>query len=292
MSLDHLKGAAKDAVLLTPAERIEFIKAERWIGYTTATNILAELTDLVDHPRNLRMPCRAIVGDPGNGKTMLLQRCVVRHPSRERDGEESHVAVLLFEMPPEPDEGRLYSQILTALLVAHRPDAPAEKLLGKVVERFSELGIRLLLADEFHNMLNGSAAHQRQLLASIKSLINVLRVSFVAAGTHDIVRALATDAQFITRFERLALPRWGINEESRNFLASIESTLPLAEPSNLGNIPELVRAIVEGGGNTVGGIANVAKKSAITAIKAGKEKITKEIVEQAVSQLRAREVAA
>lgn len=292
MSLDHLKGAARDAVLLTPADRIEFIKTERWIGYSAATSILSELTDLVDHPRNLRMPCLAIIGDPDNGKTMLLRRCIVRHPSRERGDEESHVAVLLFEMPPEPDEGRLYSQILRALLVAHRPDAPPEKLLAKVIERISELGIRLLMADEFHNMLNGSAAHQRQFLTSLKSLINMLQVAFAAAGTDDIVRALATDKQFITRFEKRKLPRWGVNEETRNFLASIESTLPLAEPSNLGNIPSLTRAIVEGGANTVGGIAKVTKKSAIATIKAGKEKITKEIVDQVVSELREREVVA
>jgi hypothetical protein len=292
MSLDHLKGAAKDAVLLTPADRIEFIQTDRWIGYSAATNALTELDDLVDHPRNLRAQCLALIGEPDNGKSMLLRRCIARHPSRERGNEESHVAVLFFETPPEPDEGRLYSQILTALLVAHRPDAPPEKLLAKVIERISELGVRLLMADEFHNMLNGSSAHQRQFLASLKSLINTLRTSFVAAGTDDIIRALATDKQFITRFEKVKLPRWGVNEETRSFLASIESTLPLAEQSNLANSPSLTRAIVEGGANTVGGISKVTKKSAIAAIKAGQEKITKEIIDQVVSQRREREVAA
>lgn len=292
MSLDHLKGAARHAVLLTPEDRIEFILAERWIGYSAATRVLTELDDLVDHPRNLRMPCLAVIGDPNNGKTMLLERCIKRHPLRERGNEVSHVAVLLFETPSEPDEGRLYSQILVALRVAHRPDAPPEKLLAKILERFSELGIRLLMADEFHNMLNGSAAHQRQFLASLKSLINTLRVSFVVAGTDDIIRALATDNQFITRFEKVKLPRWGMNQETRNFLVSIESTLPLAEPSTMSDLPSLMRAIVEGGANTVGGITKVVKKSAIAAIKNGKEKITQDIVDKVVKELREREVTA
>lgn len=292
MSFDHLLGAAKDAVLCTPEDRIDFINEDRWIGYSASTNILTELTDLIDHPRNLRMPCRAIVGDPDNGKTMLLRRCITRHPSRERKNEVSYVAALLFETPSAPDEGRLYSQILKALLVAHREDAPPEKLLAKVIERVSELGIRLLMADEFHNMLHGSAAHQRQFLASLKSLINVLRVSFVAAGTQDVISALATDPQFITRFEKLTLPKWGTNEETRSLLTSLEQTLPLAEPSGLANNRDLALAVIHGGRGTIGGITGVAKKSAIAAIKAGKEKITKDIVDKTVDELRKREVAA
>lgn len=292
MSFDHLLGAAKDAVLLTPEERIEFVNEDRWIGYSAASSILTELDDLIDHPRNLRMPCRAIVGDPDNGKTMLLRQCIKRHPLRDSGGVESHVAVLVFETPAAPDEGRLYSQILKALRVAHREDAPPEKLLAKVIERFAELGIRLLMADEFHNMLNGSAAHQRQFMASLKSLINTLRVSFVAAGTGDIVRALATDSQFITRFEKLTLPKWGINEETRSLLDSFEKTLPLAEPSALANNRDVALGIILGGHGTIGGMTRVAKKSAIAAIKAGKERIDKSIVDKVVSELREREVAA
>ncbi|BAO28288.1 TniB family NTP-binding protein [Sulfuritalea hydrogenivorans] len=292
MSFDHLLGVAKDAVLWTPEDRIDFINEDRWIGYSAAATILTEFDDLVEHPRNLRMPCRYVVGDPDNGKTMLLHQCIKRHPFREKEGDESHVAVLVFETPPVPDEGRLYSQILKALRVAHREDAPPEKLLAKVIERFSELGIRLLMADEFHNMLNGSASHQRQFLASLKSLINTLRVSFVAAGTEDITRALATDSQFITRFEKLALPTWGINKETRSLLSSIEKTLPLAEPSGLADDRDLALGIILGGKGKIGGIVKVAKKAAIAAIRGGKEKIAKDIVDKVVAELREREFAA
>lgn len=290
MTFDHLRGAAKDVVLLTPEDRIDFILEDRWIGYSAAKNTLREFDDLIDHPRNLRMPCRALVGDPDNGKTMLLRRCIKLHPRRERDDEESHVAVLVFETPPAPDERRLYSRILSALCVAHREDAPPEKLLAKVLERFAELGIRLLLADEFHNMLNGSASGQRQFLASLKSLINTLRVPFVAAGTTDILRALATDSQFFTRFEKMSLPRWGANDETRSLLTSFEVTLPLAKPSGLGNSKELLDPIVRGGKGTIGGITKVVKGSAIRAIRSGQEMITKTIVDKTVEEIRAREM--
>ena len=292
MNFNHLRGLARNAVLWTPEDRIEFIRADRWIGYSSAKNILAEMKDLIDHPRNLRMPCRAIVGDPDNGKSMLLQECAKRHPVKEDGNDECYLAVLVFETPSEPSEGRLYSEILKALKVAHREDAPPEKLLTKVIEKFYVLGIRLLMADEFHNMLHGPSRNQRQFLAALKSLLNVLRVSFIVAGTHDIITALATDHQFVTRFEKLVMPKWGLNNEARRLLASFEAVLPLAEPSGLANNVGLAQEIILGGNGTIGGITKVVKRAAIETLRSGKEQIGRTEIEAAVAYLRKREVIA
>lgn len=289
MSFEHLKGSAREAVLLSPQERIAFIKKDRWIGYSAASAVLAEVRDLANHPRNLRMPCRLLVGDPDNGKTMLLQECMKRHPLSVSEADETHVPVLVFETPSEPDEGRLYSAILTAMRIAHREDAPPERLLGKVIDGIESLYVCVLMADELHNMLNGSPANQRQFLASLKSLLNVLRRPFVAAGTRDAVRALATDSQFVTRFEQYVLPRWGISQETRSLLASLEKMLPLAEPSNLAG-KEVGEAIMLGGGGTIGGIVKLAKKSAIAAIESSAERVTREIVDKTLAEIRSRTV--
>lgn len=278
MSLDHLQGAAREAVSLAPAERIAFIQTDRWIGYTAASTILADLEDLLGHPRNLRMPCRMVVGDPDNGKTMLLRELAKRHSGSTSETGEERIPVLVFEVPPEPSESRLYSQILTALRVAHREDASAERLLPKVLDRIRGLDVGLLLADEFHGMLNGSSSNQRQFLAALKGLLNALRIPFVAAGTIDVVRALATDTQFVTRFEKRALPRWDFNQESRSLLLSFEKMLPLAKRSDLAG-REVGLPILRAGGGTIGGIGKIVRQSAIMAIKEGEERITPKIVE-------------
>jgi hypothetical protein len=291
MSFDHLKPAAADAVLLTPEERIDFINQDRWIGYSAAKAVLDEVADLIRHPRNLRMPCRTIIGDPDNGKSMLLKECVERYPRVDGTSDDSHLPVLVFETPSQPDEGRLYSQMLKALRVAHREDAAPERLLPKVIEQCFDLNIRVLMADEFHNMLCGTPAHQRQFLASLKSLVNTLRVSFVAAGIVDVGRALAADGQFVTRFEQLSLPRWGFNEESLRLLASLEMMVPLAEPSGFAK-RELAPTILSAGGGTIGGICRVVKKSAIAAIREKEEKVTLDLVKAVVEQMRSRKLAA
>lgn len=291
MSLEHLKPAAADAVLWTPQERIDFIWQDRWIGYSAASAVLNEVADLIRHPKNLRMPCRAIVGDTDNGKSMLLVECMKRHPKIDSVTDESHLPILIFEMPSQPDEGRLYSQILKALRVAHREDAAPEKLLAKVIEQCVDLNIRVLMGDEFHNMLCGTPAHQRQLLASLKSLVNILRVSFIAAGVPEIGRALAADGQFMTRFEKITLPRWGNNVESRRLLASLETIIPLAEPSHLAE-KQLSMTILTSASGTIGSICQLVKKSAIAAIEDKSEKITTELVLKVAKDIKERRLAA
>lgn len=292
MTIDHLSENARALLAYSPEERIEFIQEDIWIGYPAATAILREMDDLINHPRIGRMPCRTIISQPDNGKSSLIVRCIKRNPNRFTEDEQSHLAVLQFETPSIADEGRLYSQILKSLKVAHREDAPPERLLAKIVDMFAMLRIRLLIADEFHNMNHGTPAHQRQFLASLKSLINMLKVAFVAVGISDVAAGLASDSQFITRFEHLELPKWGINQLTRDLIASLEQQMPLAEPSNLANIRSVAMAIMTAGNGTIGGISKIIKRSAIEAIRDGKEKITEDIVVAVIADLQKRMVSA
>ena len=63
----HLHEHAIDKLHDMPEERIEYIQTDWWIGYDEAKGILKELDDLINHPRNLRMPCWALIGDSQNG---------------------------------------------------------------------------------------------------------------------------------------------------------------------------------------------------------------------------------
>lgn len=49
----------------------------------------------------------------------------------------------------------------------------------------------------------------------------MLKMPFVAAGISDVMTALATDTQFVTRFEKLELPKWGFNQSTLRMLKSL-----------------------------------------------------------------------
>ena len=103
----HLHAAAREALALPPAARIDHMRRPRWIGYTRARQLLDKLDDLLTHPKTHRMPNLLIVGDTNAGKTMLANRFVQLHPADDNpEGEAVIVPVLAIQAPPGPDEGR------------------------------------------------------------------------------------------------------------------------------------------------------------------------------------------
>ena len=46
---EHLNAAAREALELSPAARIDHIRRPRWIGYTRAKQLLDKLDDLLTH---------------------------------------------------------------------------------------------------------------------------------------------------------------------------------------------------------------------------------------------------
>ena len=129
--------------------------------------------------------------------------------------------VLWVETPASADERRLYSAILSALNVTHRPDAPPARLEALAHEELAVQRTSVLVLDELHAMLNSPARQQKQFMASLKRLSNMRQLSIVACGTVDVSRALAIDTQFVSRFTRLALPRWQADESFLKLLASL-----------------------------------------------------------------------
>jgi hypothetical protein len=72
--LSHLQPACREAALLTDAERIHWLRQERWIQYPRAERIPERLMDLADYPPRDRIPCLVIYGAMGMGKTRIIQK--------------------------------------------------------------------------------------------------------------------------------------------------------------------------------------------------------------------------
>ena len=68
---------------------------------------------------------------------------------------------------------------------------------------------------------------QRAALNAIKYLANQLRISIVAAGTHEALHIMRSDPQIASRFEQLELPVWTESLELRRFIAGYLALLPV-----------------------------------------------------------------
>lgn len=275
----HLNEQAAQYLELPLAERIERIRAPRWIGYSRAQNILAKLEDLYSHPPSHRMPNMLLVGDTNNGKTMLIRRFCSRHEASDNPGADAaSVPVLYVQAPPTPDESRFYSYILNLLFAPYRQRDRLEKKQDMVLTLLRKVGMRVLVIDEIQHVLAGSLHKQRTFLNVIKYLGNELQVPIVAVGTLDAFRAIHTDPQLANRFEPATLPRWNLDEEFLRLLVSFERMLPLRKPSTL-HTPALAAKLLSMSDGLIGELAQILNTAAIHAVKSGKECIDMKVLE-------------
>ena len=269
----HLHTAARAALDLPTAERIEHIRRSRWIGYPRAKQLLAKLDDLLTHPKTHRMPNLLIVGDTNAGKTMLANRFVQLHPADDNpDGDAVIVPVLVVQAPPGPDESRFYNTILEALFAPYNPRERVANKQVQVLRILKQIGLRILIIDEVHNVLTGPVNKQRLFLNVLKYLGNDLQIPLVGLGTKEALRAIQADPQLANRFEPAALPRWRLDQDFQMLLASFEQALPLRNPSRLADA-QVARKLLALSEGSLGELAALLTAAAVYAVKSGAERI-------------------
>ncbi|MGO1502578.1 MAG: TniB family NTP-binding protein [Marinobacter sp.] len=258
------------------AARIDYIKQDHWIGYPAATRIAQGLSDLISHPTSNRMPSMAIVGRPNNGKTTLVRRFITKHPSRTTE-KGIQTPIVLTYMPASSDEPKFWTSLLTQLMITHRPAASARALQNQAERVLREMGVRVLIIDEFHHLASAPLRQQENVLAALKNLSSSLSLSLVLVGTQALLGALRADDQLATRLTPYVLDRWEANRNFQQLLFKFEKQLPLQNPSNLAS-PELANEIYSRSMQTIGGTKVVLVQAAIKAIESGEEVISPSIV--------------
>jgi chromosomal replication initiation ATPase DnaA len=234
---------------------------------------------LAAHPRTTRMPSLAIYGDSGMGKTMLMQKFCEDHPPLvdPRKGIERQ-QILPIQLAGKPGERQLFAQILYALGVNQGLRAGAVDMQFAVVRLLKAIGLQVLVIDEVHNILAGSAREQRIVLNTLRYLSNELNISLVCFGVADAREAISGDAQLARRFDELTLTRWSSTPAFEELTISILRNLPLREPSALTALS--LRRILQITDGLTARIFRLMNDLAIAAIESGVEKITDAAVDQ------------
>ena len=269
-------------------ERIKYISEDKWIDYPIADSILEQLNQLRQYEQNkTRVTSILLVGSSNNGKTALLNRFLELNPNYDLFAtnpeiltqeffEKYHacgIPVLYVVAPPEPNESRLYSNILNLINAPFKEKDPVAKKQYLVEYYFKTLHIEVLIIDEIHNILSGSVAKQKQIMNAIKNLSNNLKIPIVLSGTKDSLRAISTDIQLSSRFRPVYLTKWEMNEDYVSLLATIAKTLPLKKESKFLN-PDTALEILNISNGYIGDIIGLFKTAAIYAIQNKTERIT------------------
>jgi len=264
---------------LSNQERIDFMDQPRWVGYSRAKDIIEVLKGLLNKPVRPRMQNLLIVGESNNGKTTLIRHFGDMYgKSYVNDEAEPVRPIILAESPPSADEKALYISILERFCTPYRATDPTVKLRHHVLHLMRECHVKMLIIDELHSLLAGTAAKQREVMNAIKMLCNELCIPIVGVGTNDAVRILHTDPQHASRFDVASLPRWKLNKDFQYLVASFQRMLPLKLASNLHERDKLSLIYYICDGN-IGDLHRLLIDCTKEAIKSGQEHIDLKIIE-------------
>jgi len=262
-------------------DRISLIQSDIWIGFPRAEQVLDRLQNLIEAPRQTRMPGLLVHGASGIGKTMIARNLSRRYaPEYDPMAGVTHTPLLLLQAPPAPDERRFYLHILaaggapaTAIAVRSQNVASLEV---RVIALLRDLGLRMIMIDEVHNLLAGTHREQRRFLNVLRYLSNELEISLVCFGVSEAVDAIRGDMQLARRLDEHHLPNWRDDSEFSNMIQTLIAAMPLEKKSNL-KVKSLRQILALTGGIT-SRVFSLVKDLAIDAIRSGEECITDDAV--------------
>lgn len=273
VDLSHLTPTAQSVAVLPAAERIAHVRADRWIGYTRATDALTRLEALFTWPSKQRMPNLLLIGPTNNGKSMIVEKFRRTHPPVSLEDRED-IPVLVVQMPSDPTVIRFYVAVLAAMGAPLRPRQRLAELEQVALQLLRRVGVRVLVIDELHNVLSGTVPVRREFLNLLRFLGNELRIPLVGVGTRDAYLAIRADDQLENRFEPFTLPRWEVDEDTRTLLASFAASFPLRRRSDIADV-EMATYLLTRSEGTIGELSRLLTDAAIAALDSGEECINR-----------------
>lgn len=283
MSLDNrrMTDAARELVCGSPADRKSYIDTDRFIPHKRAQLLLEDFEAVFTHPPTHRKPNRLLLGDSNSGKTMLIERFMRSHPPNPNpEGTATIIPVLNVLMPPTAKARQLYIKILSALGAKHAQYAKTSDLAGLSLRLMKEVGMGMLIIDEFHNVMQGRLPQRVEMLNVVRDFSNELRIPIIACGTRKALNAITYDEQLANRFKPVPLPRWRPNKETSALLNSLETSLPLKNASNLSE-PTTMRLLLTLSEGTIGELIGLVRISAKKVVDQGGTHITQETIKSA-----------
>ena len=159
--------------------------------------------------------------------------------------------------------------------MVHSTTRPRSASGEKVVHHITS--VKLLMLDEVHNILAGSAKEQRVMLNTLRYISNELQISLVCLGIGDAREAIGGDVQLMRRFDELSLPRWQGDAEFQELIDVILRHLLLKLASQLS--ARALRQVLQATDGVTARIFGMFNDLAIAAIRSGTECIDDTSVE-------------
>lgn len=262
--------------------RIDAILKDKWVNYPKSKQVMDALEMLLKFPKNHRMQNLLIMGESNNGKTTIARRFLNQHKPYietliDEDTNKPYESVvrpvIMIQCPHIPHEKSFYYNVLDQLNLPYRKNTRAEFLKQTIINAFKDMKVKIMIMDEIHHVLSGSASKQREFLNLMKYISNEAQVSIVALGTSEASFALKAERQLDTRFDKMIIPKWQYDENFLKLLLTIEKIISLNNLSNLTG-QEISKLLFQMSNGIIGEVFKIVRLASIKAIESGEEYIS------------------
>lgn len=272
---DHVLERFRSLMDLTDFQRKYEIKKDRWVKYPKAEYIIDLVGTMLYGPLNVQAECLLIHGEPGMGKTSIIDKIQERFGRGSGANAIAAIVKLKDEKTFKEFKHSIYKALTGDMDIGGR--VFSEEAILRVVRA---LNIRVLGIDELHHVEGFKGGDDILSLQYLKSLSGApFHLCLLGAGTTKVNNAIGVDRQLSRRFHRIELQTWKKGAELEDFLFTFQSTLPLRLPSNLTGDIEMDYILKESKGE-LGEMINLIKHSAIWSIIDGVEKITIDMLQK------------
>jgi hypothetical protein len=203
-----------------PDSRTTNEKARPFLSEAGSVRAAARVANSVSHARQSAPNTSCALSAPTRRCSCALAAASASAVS-SRQAEHGVVAATLPTVRHSYREPRTFRRFFLDSLKRVSVVYPEAKL------KVSEAGI----------FLSCNAREQRAAPNAIKYPGNTLRMSIVAAGTHEAGHAMRYDPQIASGFEQMELPTWREPEEFRRFIAGYIRLLPIPLRSDFDRCP-------------------------------------------------------
>ncbi|WP_246218888.1 TniB family NTP-binding protein [Pseudomonas izuensis] len=255
--------------------RISYLLQEFWIDCPHARKTLNAILTMLEIPPRTTAPCMLVCGEGGTGKTSI----VTQLQKMNRGLGSPLVFMTLTE-----NSGKLkFKQLIVeAIGLPMKLGAGRETLSKEIASYIHSHGIRGIVIDEFHESLIVPKTEQLRNLSLLKGLSgSPYNLSIIGFGVGRAKNALLYDDQLARRYYMRELPMWSLNEDFRNFVATLEKRFNLKNPSQL-HQEDMLRLIYELSKGVMDRLVKMLTTAACYAIATGVEVINREMIKLAL----------
>lgn len=280
---EHAEMTAHLDESVIPALDLSYFERENIIngGVIIRTEQLEDVTTMISNMLRVERgsgdaPCLMVTSQSNYGKTTIYNSILGSNKKWTK-------SIRFMSLLPTTEKIKPIPKIIRALGMKPGRDGLDESVLANFCMTNN---IRAIAIDEFQCLMQQSKKDQLDFLTFLRFLCDKpLYLSIFVFGLADTHQAIQLEGSTARRFEMYELLKWSrVDPEYLSFLRTYESTLPLKQASNLAS-NEIASWLYENSdGGVIGKIVTLIKSAAKWAISCGEEKITLEMLKNALEK--------